>query len=127
MPDESKSIDNTEDVIDSRDVIARIDYLDSLAEDGLEFDDVDVRELHALQALQDQASDYAEDWQYGVALIRDSYFVTYAQELADEIVEPLTDRDQHWPFTCIDWEKAARELRMDYASVDFDGVTYWVR
>ena len=29
--------------------------------------------------------------------------------------------------TCIDWAQAARELRMDYTSVDFDGVTYWIR
>lgn len=32
-----------------------------------------------------------------------------------------------WPFTCIDWDKAAQELQMDYTSVEFDGITYWVR
>ena len=32
-----------------------------------------------------------------------------------------------WPLYCIDWEYAARELKHDYTSVDFDGVTYWVR
>ena len=38
----------------------------------------------------------------------------------------LTNTDS-WPNRCIDWEQAARELRMDYTSVDFDGVTYWIR
>ncbi len=32
-----------------------------------------------------------------------------------------------WPYTCIDWDEAARQLQMDYASVDYDGVTYWIR
>ena len=27
----------------------------------------------------------------------------------------------------IDWDQAARELRMDYASVEYDGVTHWYR
>ena len=27
----------------------------------------------------------------------------------------------------IDWAQAAHELQMDYTSVDFDGVTYWIR
>ena len=57
--------------------------------------------------------------------IRDSYFQTYAQELADECCE--MPKDIKWPYTCIDWEKAARELQMDYTSVEFDGITYWVR
>ena len=38
----------------------------------------------------------------------------------------MRDKDA-WPYTCIDWEQAARELRYDYTSVDFDDVTYWIR
>ena len=32
-----------------------------------------------------------------------------------------------WPYSCIDWEQAAEELQQDYMSVEFDGVTYWMR
>lgn len=32
-----------------------------------------------------------------------------------------------WPCTCIDWDQAARELKYDYTSADFDGVTYYYR
>lgn len=38
----------------------------------------------------------------------------YAQELAEELYGKEL-RDAVWPFTCIDWEHAARELSYDYA------------
>lgn len=115
----TKEITNFEDIIDSRDIIARIEYLE-----GTEDED-EASELAALNKLSEQAEGYAADWQYGETLIRDSYFKEYAQELAKDI--GAIDRNASWPNTCIDWEQAARELQMDYTAVDFDGVTYWVR
>lgn len=119
--------DNTQDIIDSRDVIARIEELRAEIEESMP--DVNpemVEELASLTRLADEASGYAADWSYGETLIRASYFVTYAQELADDL--GYTTPDTHsWPFTCIDWERAALELQMDYTAVDFDGVTYWIR
>ena len=150
-----------DDVIDSRDVIARIEELEERATDaarleelsdcvwrlsdepgnGLSQDEQDeraalqkhagpltpdeVEELSRLRALRDEASQYADDWEHGEVLIRDSYFKDYAQELAEEC--DMIPADAKWPLTCIDWDQAARELRMDYTSVDFDGVTYWIR
>ena len=153
--------DNTDDTIDSRDIIARMEELteerDGLAEaltdaEGVEpadpedtddcerieadadaardalsyWDSENGDELKHLTALCKEAGGYAEDWEYGVTLIRDSYFMTYAMELADDIgaLEGIGDK---WPATCIDWDKAARELQMDYTSVEFGGATYWVR
>jgi hypothetical protein len=113
------TIDNSADVIDSRDVIDRIDNLD-----GTE-DESEQEELKALLALQEEAQGYSEDWRYGSPLIRDSYFEAYAEELADDM--GAIDRNAGWPLTCIDWEKAADELKQDYTSVEFDGVTYWIR
>lgn len=135
-------ISNTDDIIDSRDVIARIDELrETLAdrheeESGGEAsgeleaflandDSEEARELRALEALADEASGYADDWRHGAALVRDSYFRDYAMELAEDL--DLIPRDAKWPATCIDWDQAARELQMEYTSVDFDGVTYWIR
>lgn len=83
------------------------------------------RRARRLLALQDEAEGYAADWKYGEALIRDSYFKRYAMELAEDI-GAIPD-DAKWPCTCIDWDKAARELQMDYTSVEFAGITYWVR
>jgi antirestriction protein len=69
-----------------------------------------------------------EKWEgvwYPVTLIRDSYFRDYAEELAADI--GMIAVDVSWPNNCIDWDRAARELRMDYSSVEFDNVTYWTR
>ena len=87
-------------------------------------DNDDAIELRALRALAEDASG-SPDWRYGETLIRDSYFKTYAQELAEDI--GAINRDATWPNMHIDWESAAEALQMDYTSVDFDGVTYWIR
>ena len=127
----TKEIINTEDVIDSRDVIERIGDLESMIEDNEEEAEEDQEdltdekeELEILKALAEEASG-SSDWPHGEALIRHSYFEEYAQELAEDI--GAINRDMSWPNNCIDWEQAARELQMDYMNVDFDGVEYWIR
>lgn len=127
------NISNTDNIIDSRDVIARIEELEAelLNEDG-EIDtaneDPEYRdscgELASLQSLASEGEG-SPDWAHGETLIRDSYFRDYAEQLADDI--GAIDRNLSWPLNCIDWDQAARELRMDYTAVDFDGVTYWIR
>lgn len=116
MPD----ITNTADVIDSRDIIARIEEL----EENEERDSEENEELASLRKLAEQCEGYS-DWEHGEALIRDSYFKKYAQQLAEDC--DLIKRDLAWPYTCIDWDHAARELKYDYSGVDYDGVTYWIR
>lgn len=116
-------IDNRDDVIDSRDVIERIQYLESIEESG-EIDSDDQEELDTLRKLAEDGEGYS-DWTHGVTLIRDSFFREYAQDLAEEI--GAVKEDSEWPYTCIDWDQAAKELQYDYSSVEFDGVTYWLR
>ena len=123
----AREISKYEDVIDSRDVIARIAELTDLRDDAdYGLDEDEAHELAALETLAAEASGYAADWEYGEALIRDSYFREYAQELAEETGD-IDFSKLSWPLTCIDWEQAARELQMDYTSVTFDGVDYWIR
>lgn len=132
-----RTIDNTEDIIDSRDVMARIEELEAeRAEFGggngenpnanawAEAHPEDAKELLNLQAFADDLKGYG-DFEHGEALIRESYFETYAQQLAEDI-GALKDANS-WPLTCIDWERATRELRMDYTQADLDGVTYLMR
>ena len=124
-----RGVSNSDDIIDSRDVIARLAELESLlsySEEEPEVWDDDLQdELESLKALAEEAEGYAADWQYGEALIRDSYFEDYARQLAEDI-GAIKD-DAGWPNSYIDWERAAEALQMDYTSVDFDGVTYWIR
>jgi len=115
------SISNYDDIIDSRDVIERIAEL----EDDDNRSESDNKELAALNSLAEDAADYCDDWEHGAFLIRYSFFKEYAQELADDI--GAIDRNANWPTNCIDWDQAARELQIDYAAVEFDGITYWVR
>ncbi len=148
----NREISNSDDIIDSRDVIARIEELEPIVSDGREaagaqwdadesargdltreeFMDEYVAinladesgELKALRELAEEAEGYAPDWQYGAQLIRDSYFVTAMQELCEDI----GDMPRGLPaYLVIDWEATARNLQVDYTSVEFDGVTYWVR
>jgi hypothetical protein len=124
--DGNEYINPNSDIIDSRDVIARIDYLaylDDEPED--ERDQDDYAELIALRKLQEEAEGYAPDWHYGETLINDSYFEDYAQQLAEDI--GAIDRDLSWPNNCIDWEQAARELQWDYTLISFDGEDFWIR
>jgi hypothetical protein len=138
-------INNSDDIIDSRDVIARIAELETELTDAhegegntvtfeswleaAEWDDAHTmqdaaREYIALKTLAKEAEGYAADWVHGEALIRDTYFQEYAQELAADI--GAINKDQTWPNNCIDWEEAAHQLQQDYTQVSFDGVDYWI-
>lgn len=87
-------------------------------------------ELEKLRDFLDQMKGYGGDHQwrgdwYPVTLVRESYFEDYARELAEDI--GAIKGDEQWPCNCIDWERAANELRMDYTSAEFDGVEYLFR
>lgn len=124
----AREISNSDDFIESRDIIERIDELlelkSSAEEDDDELDDDYQQELDVLLDLKDQAEGCA-DWSCGETLIRNSYFEEYAEQLAEDI--GAISRDLQWPLDHIDWEAAADALKMDYTSVDFDGVEYWIR
>lgn len=128
-------ISNRDDVIDSRDVIARMEELqadrDSCEQDDAgdanrfsEWDDANGHEFAALKTFAEEAEEYTPDWSYGATLIRDSYFVDYCEEL----VKDIGDLPKNIPdYLAIDWEATAENLKVDYTPVKFDGVTYWVR
>lgn len=121
-------IDNTEDIIDSRDIVERLRELGEAMQEqgGLDEDDGD--EFDSLSNLVDTINDYGGDSaEDGVTLIRDSYFTEYAQQLAEDIGAIGNAAAAGWPLYCIDWEQAARELQADYSALEFDGVTYWFR
>lgn len=121
-------IDNNMDVIDSRDIIGRIEELEKLTapEATNEAFQAWCDEYDSLNALQEQCVDYVSDWEYGVSLIRESYFTEYCRELVIDIGDIPSELpwyiEDH-----IDWKGVARELSADYMEVDFNGVTYFVR
>ena len=89
-----------------------------------DFDDDEREELKLLRELAEEGEGLS-DWRHGETLIRESYFEEYARQLADDL--GYLDSQKGWPFTCIDWEQAAKELEQDYTSLSFGDVTYLAR
>lgn len=140
-----RDLDNSADIIDSRDVIARIEEIETELRDAHEGEgskaDFDVwlsdmadndqgtlqeaaQELFALRDLVKEAEGYAGDWLHGATLIRHSYFVEYCQDMLSD----LGDLPREIPsYVVIDWEATADNLKVDYTTVDFDGVEYYIR
>lgn len=127
--------------IDTRELQDRIDeleterdeFIDALpgdisdqedtAEQKEQWDETD--EGKELKELEDLKEEIGSEWKYGVALIPEADFTDYAQELAEEVGD--YNPDAGWPTNCIDWERAARELKMDYAEITYQGEQYLYR
>ena len=132
------TISNHDNVIDSRDVIERIEELESIqAElvqqlsdgliseaDMLIFDKEQGKELDMLRALADECIDLAADWEYGETLIRYSYWENYVQEMLEDC--GIIPKDLPW-YIAIDWETTADNIAQDYSVVEFDGIDYYIR
>lgn len=134
------------DIIDIRDIIERIEELrgerDDFvvgAPDGTETpapdlweseNAVEAAELYFLEGVMSDLKGYGgdEQWEgdwYPLSLVADDHFEEYARDLAEDI--GAINPDATWPNNCIDWERAARELKFDYSSVEIEGSTYWYR
>jgi hypothetical protein len=158
-----RNVDNTEDLIDTRDLIkiiedferdrdAHHEEIDERAEEleELEADEdadpdaiAEVRkqlneaeaalaewiedeaeELKTLKDFAEQVEDYCTDFLHGETLIRESYFTEYAEELVKDCYGLPSDLPS---FIVIDWEATAENVKQDYTSAEFDGVTYYFR
>lgn len=143
----TRDISNTEDMLDSRDIFARIEELEAEKESMLEdvpaseygnpenekwvaWEESDeFTELKNLSDFMEEFKGYGgdEQWRgdwYPVTIIRDSYFEEYTEELVTDC--GYISRDfPSW--IVIDWKETAENVQQDYTSAEFDGVTYWAR
>jgi hypothetical protein len=131
-------------VIDSRDIIARLEELQDERNDIQErveeaeeeaerieaiealeeWDFENEDELKRLKELSDECDGYG-DWHYGETLIRREYWVEYCQQLLEDIGVLPKDLPTYIE---IDWDKTADNLEADYASVNFgDDEEYLIR
>lgn len=138
------TIDNSDKVIDSRDVIARIEELESEREDlesAIEEAETEEDQQEAQKALEDwDSSEYGDelmalkylqeececysDWVHGESLISSYYWVDYVQELVSDIGDLPRDIPD---YLVIDWEATAENIAADYSIVDFNGQDYYIR
>lgn len=148
------TISNREDLLDSRDIIDRIEELAKIqieafneqqsieGDEDLQIEEDDYQDDHFREWLKQGASlendknellallalnDECEglsDWGYGETLIHSSYWVQYVEDLLID----CGDLPREIPsYIAIDWEKTADNIEQDYMRVDFDGEEYLIR
>ena len=125
----TQEIDNTLNVIDSRDIVERLEFLESeysdFIENGEEEDFDYIEELESLRSIIEDWSGVS-DWEYGAFFVRDDYWEEYAEDLVREIGDLPRDFPQYIE-SHIDWGGVAEDIKQDYSPYVFDGVTYWCR
>jgi hypothetical protein len=114
----AKSIDNSEDILDSRNIQERIDELSEVEESELE--DYELEELNNLIGIKDGIGDN-ENWEFGITFIRDSYF----EEDSEEFAYDCMGIERGGMTQYVDWGRFAGDRKNDFQSIDFDGETYW--
>lgn len=147
----TEAITNSEDLINTTDIIDRIaelqekeqiiaearhafaqvaespEELDAAQSEldaaNQDFDEEAREELKSLRGMAEQGDGYG-DWASGEVCIRDSYFTQYAQEICQDIGDLPHDLPG---YLVIDWDATAYNLKVDYTCLDFDGVKYWMR
>jgi hypothetical protein len=117
---------STSDILDIRDLIERYEKLEEALETGGEVLEVEYDQLtKLLNELKGNGGDeqWRGDW-YPLALIHDDYFTAYAQEL----VEDCGYISEDFPgWIALDWEATAKNVKMDYTSIEIGDDTYWYR
>lgn len=137
---------NTDSTIDSRDIIERIEeletelnnlwevekednpnipfdvFLETLYSSSWHSDSDLADEYKTLKALTEECEQYASDWAYGEQLIHRDYFEQYMDEMIEDCYELPQDLP-YWMSIKLDYDA----LEQDYTSVDFDGEEYLIR
>ena len=134
-------LNSNDDVIDVRDVIERYEELESEHDDlvadrenpdntGDELNDwkeENEAEFTALKNLLEELAgnggdeQWRGDW-YPVTLIRYSYFESYMDEMLEDCGELPKDLPSYLSIT-VDYDA----LKMDYSTVEIDGIEYYYR
>ena len=103
-----------EQYLDSRDLE---EELEELIENKNDHD-----RLKELERIKKECEGYG--WEHGINFIWEGYFKEYAEELFDECyIHDIPDNLK----TYIDYEKFARDLEMDYSTIEIGGGDYLFR
>ena len=135
-------------IIDSRDIIERIEELkveggflkegmgeSFLARDlsqvsHLKFMKKDIEnEIALLSDFRSECEGYSTEFTYGESIISWHYFEEYCQDLASDCgyLPRLEGATFNPIYDCIDWKRWAENLKYDYSEVSCDGNNYFIR
>lgn len=95
-------------------------HVDAEVWEWLELDEDDRNILAAYREGVDSSGTFEQARDAFMGTARDEE--DFAQNYADEI--GATNDGASWPHSCIDWERAARELFMDLSGVEYGGQLY---
>lgn len=102
------NVNNSRDIINTKTVAKRICDL--------------TESLDALKQLRENFPGTPIEWSAGAILIKDEFFEDHIKQI---VAEQLTE--SAWLLPHIDWVGAVSFAIKNYLSVNFDGVTYWVK
>lgn len=102
------SIDSSRDIINTKTVERQIVELSE--------------SLGILMKLRESFPGTPTEWEKGTILIKDEFFENHIKQI---VAEQLTE--SAWLLPHIDWPEAACSRLHGYLSINFEGVTYWVK
>ncbi len=118
------TISKGQDVVDSRDIIARIKELEE--ERAALVDDIIVADVAAdpyMKALAEECEGCG-DWEHGATLIHESHWVEYVEDLVIDI----SDLPKNFAtYIVIDWQATADNIAHDYSKVSWGEDRYYIR
>jgi hypothetical protein len=119
---------------DSREVIERIEELQSIMEENPHcegckdfqynidaLDEDQAEEWESLIHFRDVECAGVEDFPHGATFIREDYFEEYVKDMLEQLGVDVPG------WVAVDWTATADNVRVDYTAVEFDGDTYYVR
>lgn len=119
------TFDIDQDIIDSRDVIDRIEEL--INDENLS--PAEAEELSLLQELEEKCK-FSPDWIYGETIIQEDAFVNYIEELINDcypMPREISSGEWPWRHMRLDYDAAAEEAKQDYYEFDWNDSTYFIR
>lgn len=125
-------IDSSSNVLDSREIIDRLEELQSDRSEIAELGEIELNrwnethgeEMAMLEDLDNEGRQYSSDWEYGETLVNAGYWTEYVKELLADCGDlPKTIPS----YVVIDWEATADNIKADYTELDFDGETFYIR
>ena len=134
------SYNGQDDVMDSREILERIEELTAEFIDATETDPADVmtaddwafgltshdaEELAALiEFTEENDGRYGDSFKDGVIFYHEDYFTEAMKELCSDI-GVLPRETPSW--IVIDWDETASNMQVDYTEATFRGSEYWAR
>ena len=127
----ANKLDLAADMIDVRDIIARVEAIESEGDDAhLQATDPEtLGEVRTLRMILDDLEGNGGDEQfrgewYPVTLIAEHYFTAYARGLLEDCDVIPADLPA---YVHIDWQRTARDIAVDYSTVTIQGREYLYR